>query len=258
MSAVDLYTKTLYEKYKYLANWLPNSHISLGDIGYITGNKFKKEKSLTDLGIKFTPIPGKNIIDDLSLHYKALIKFDAVGKADVALDETISVGSGNAKITFEDEGSFTFDALSCKTTGIANKGEVGEAIKELYKKNNNSWNKDWYVVDELVTAKSASIIVSLSKNSQIELGVNAKLPSFNLANPKASIKMKAQEGEIMKIIAEKSISPLFNTSKLKNSFLGGLLRSKKSLRFGGEVNKQTELANSSDIEYPFWERYELI
>ncbi len=253
MSAVDLYVKKLFDKYKFLATWLPNDPISIGDYGIISGNQFHKEGNLQHLGIQSMKIKSEYPID-FSLHYKTKITFFTDANATVGFSDLVDIGRGKAHFEFEKEGSFTFDALECSTIKMDNKGQVGEQIKALYRKDKDKWDKSWHVIDKVVTAQSATILVSNSASSNLELHVKAELPALNLADTGLNLRFGSEEGEIVRVLTSKRITPLYTASKLRNSFFGALLRSESDIRFGGNTNT-TQSDNSPDIDYSFWEDY---
>ena len=255
MSAVDLYIKTLYDKYKFLATWLPNDTISIGDYGIISNNLFQKMGSLKDFNIQFNEIRSDSPVD-LSLHYETNIEYTNNLSVKTNLPEVLKIGNGKANFKFGKEGAFTFDALECYTYNMDSRGIVGEKIKEIYKTEKGKWNKKWYVIDRLIKVKSATILVSNTNQSSLELDLQAKLPALNLADSNVSFNIRSEQGEIIKILSSDSITPLFMASKLKNSFFGGLIKSDKNMRFGGDTSQVKKIDVHKD-NFPFWETYSL-
>ena len=127
MGPGDFYTTKIAERFGYLANWLPNSPINLGDVGIMEGRYFKQLSSLAQLQLSFVPrIPQKSA------------NFSYSWEADIASDSSVGAnipGMGAAaglNVKFNNAGAFVFEITDCTITDIEDKLSLGHEIKKLF------------------------------------------------------------------------------------------------------------------------------
>ena len=231
MGPGDFYTTKIAERFGYLANWLPNSPINLGDVGIMEGRYFKQLSSLAQLQLSFVPrVPQKSA------------NFSYSWEADIASDSSVGAnipGMGAAaglNVKFNNAGAFVFEITDCTITDIEDKLSLGHEIKKLFEA--KKWEPEWVVIDTIVAAGSSTILVSTTNNSEIQLSASGDVSKINLTDVSAGLKIKYQTGEITRILADKGLFPMFKTSKIKWSFLNRMTRNRGGARYGGHVEER--------------------
>jgi hypothetical protein len=232
MNSSDFYVKEIFKKFGYIANWLPNSPIKVGDVGIMEGYYFKRQGSLKELNLNF-----ETREEQISVNFSYSLKADITIESDGSAKIYDKAATAALKIGFNAAGSFVFETTGCKITEIENKISLGKEIKKRFK--DGAWDSKWVVIDSIVSADVSTIIVSNSENSELRLSASADVSKVNLTDASMNLKIKSQSGEITKFIADKTLFPLFNTSKIKQSFLDRLTRNKDNARFGGQVEERT-------------------
>lgn len=225
----EQYTDELKSKFGYYATWLPGRPLSLGDIGVFTDNVFTRLRGLEDAGIKdWDTLPDPSA-EDLEYH--------SVGNVSVTtkLSGTISpqgISLANADagliVEFGHENSILLKANQTRTPSIKDTVKLGEQVLKLYME--DKWDKKWVVVTELVTAESATILISNTKTGIIELKANANIDAINIDIADAKFQFSAIffRGLETKIIAQSGLTPLFKIMGIKTRiFLPPVFRAKR-------------------------------
>ncbi len=230
--ASNLYVKSIYDKFSYLATWLPNTRLELGDVGIREGEFFKRMTSLKDMGASFNVRSGNSSVDfTYTSKSGVILKTKAAGE--VAAGTTLPVAQAGILIDFSKEGAFLFQALGCLVDELDDKTGLGQAIIELHKKGN--WDLNWAVVDTVVKANSATIVVSNSHNAALELTAKAPVAATNLANLDTGLTVNSQRGDVIRFLAINGLIPLFKLSRIKKSILSQLLGTRQPIYFGGKA-----------------------
>ena len=122
-------------------------------------------------------------------------------------------------VDFSKENSVVFKAKNATYPSIDDEIQLEQEIIALHKK--GQWNKDWCIITQLAVVESATIIISNSSNSKIELKANANLGAAKIDIADASLDFSTQFAKDLNttIIAQEGLTPLFVTKKLKFSFL---------------------------------------
>ena len=144
---------------------------------------------------------------------------------------------GGVKISFGSSGQFVFQAANCRHEEIDDMASVARAMLALYR--DGQWEDDWVVVDAVLHAGSATIMVSDSKGSELSLTARGTLSQgpLALANAQAGLSVSSQSGQITQFIAAQGLTPLYRISRIKRSLLDRL--------FGGEGKVEAARAAAS-------------
>lgn len=215
MSIASRYTGEMYDRYRYLATWLPNKRIELGDVGVLEGDVFKRLTSLADLQITFAKRPGKDTLE-----------FNETSNSGVKIDlgaTTTAPGAGaggGLTANFSEEGAFVFRASGCLMHEIADKVSLGKEVLAQCK--SGLWDANWRIVDTVVRAESSTIMLSRSKQSSLSLSATSPLQLANLASADTKLTVVAQSGDILHMLAEKGLTPLFTLLGVKQSWISKL------------------------------------
>lgn len=212
------YIQELYNHFKYYPTWLPGAPLKLGDIGIIRKNEFTKVSSLEKQGIVF------EINEDMTK-----MDLDFVSEGGVTVTTKIAGGSKlpnsslaevdtGFSIDFKKENATLFKLAGTLSPHFSDTIELGKEIVKLYK--NGDWNKDWVIITEVVMADSATILISNSKDSKIELKVNAKVEAENLemTNASANWSVTFNKDIGLKFIAKQNLTPLFKVMGIKGNW----------------------------------------
>jgi hypothetical protein len=224
----DQYTRELYTKFRYRANWLPSAPIALGDVGAVVDNSFIRAAGLKDFGINFeVREPDQKSGNDLTYQSSSGISmtFKAAGDPAPAGSELIPAKAGVA-ISFEREAGILFVAPNCRVSSIKNQIEVGEKIKALYKQkqlkmNQLKWEWSYCVITELVTADSLTALVSQSAGGKVDLIAEGAVGggAFALADLNAQFQIKRTASMSAAIVATAKLTPLFRVRRLNRPWL---------------------------------------
>lgn len=230
----SIYVKEIYKRFEYLAAWLPNTKLKLGDVGFQKGGNFKRMTSLKELGLSFKVRSGKNPIDfSYTSQSGIFIKTKLAGE--IIAGTTLPLNKAGLLINFSREGAFLFHANKCLVDEVEDRTSLGETLIDLYA--NNNWNINWSVVDTIVKASYVTIVVSNSNQGNLELTAKSPITGANLANVEAGLKINSQQGDIIRFLATQKLSPLFKLSRLKKSLLQTLIGSPQTIHFGGRQTK---------------------
>ncbi len=229
-AASKLYLKEIYQRFSYLAAWLPNINLRLGDVGVLQGEQFKQMTTLKALGVPFETRTSTSTID-FTYTSQSGVTLKTKVNGEVAIGTTLPATQAGISMQFSKEGAFLFQAVKCRVDEIEDKDAVGKVVVKLLKE--GTWNRDWGVVDTLVRAGSATIVVSNSQVASLELTANAPVAVANPANLGIGLSVNSQSGDIIQFIAAKGLAPLFKLSRVKQSFLSTLLGGPRPVTFGG-------------------------
>jgi hypothetical protein len=185
--------------------------------------------TLKDLKIPFKVRTGSSS-GDFTYTSKSGVSMKTKAEGQVAVGTTLPVAQAGISIEFSEEGAFLFQAVGCSVDEIEDKVALGRAIIGLIGK--GTWDGDWGVVDTLVRAKSATIVVSNSHSAAIELTAKAPIAVANLANLTTGLSVNVQKGDMIRFIAAKGLAPLFNLSRAKLSLLDRLFGLSRPITFG--------------------------
>jgi len=229
-SPVKIYQMEMYNNVGFFATWLPGDHIEVGAVGVMKNGGFRQEATLIDLGIKFkqseegSPQP---------LKYTSSKGTTVESSAGAR----ISAVTADIKIDFSSEGAFLFDALNVRQVRIVNRFDVTADIIKLYEE--GRWHKEWYVIESLHVADSATIIVSQDQSAGIVIAASSELPipSTTLADPRIDLSVKSSRGKLFQIIAGRNLRPLYACLRLKD----GLFNAPKVVPVRGTVSRETSI-----------------
>lgn len=210
---VERYVKEMHAKFGYFANWMPNEPLELGDVGRLNGKLFRRETSLANLGIAFEAREEGRPADwEHSSGSGLHVDFKAAGR--------VAEGGGGAVINFDEEGAFLFVVKHAAVRAIDDIADLGQSVLRAHAE--DRWNPQWVLVDTVIEVKRATILISCSARSQIELSAKAPLKALSsLTDARAGLSVTAESGEVTRILAASGLRPLFRVSRIKRAFLIG-------------------------------------
>ena len=210
------YTEELHDKFGYLATWLPNTKLKLGDVGFLKRDRFELITTIDDLGLhtQSRDIGGAADYQYISSE-GASINFDVSGAAPTAVGPITHSAAAKVSVVFARANAVVFLATGCKTVSIERHDILGRTILERFKA--GSWDKDYVVITELVTASSATILISATDSAQVDLDSKATVAAtgLSLADVNAGFTIRSSSGVATQILAASEITPLFRASAIR-------------------------------------------
>lgn len=212
----DLYVNGIKKKLNnYYAAWLPSQKFKLGDVGVLDGNFFTRSHSLNDLGMAFEERPNSgstpiNYVSDSGV----TITIKTSGETNQQL-LSIPKGKAGIGIEFSKEGSFIVQAAKSYETSISNIYKLEEDIRHAFQ--DGKWKSKWVVITQLVYTPMATIVISNSSQSKIELSAEGTVPvnGFSLGEANAEFSMTSQTGDIWYSNNAKDLTPFFKLVQLQ-------------------------------------------
>jgi len=212
----DFYVNGIKKKLNnYFATWLPSQEFKLGDVGVLEGNFFTRINSLNNLGIAFeeradsgsTPI---NYVSDSGV----TITIKTSGEINQQLPSIPEAKAGMG-IEFSKEGAFIVQAAKSYEPSISNISKLEEDIRHAFQ--DGKWKSKWVVITQLVYTPSATILISNSSRSKIELSAEGTIPvnGFSLGEANAGFSMTSQTGDIWQCINAKNLTPFFKLVQIQ-------------------------------------------
>ncbi|HOY31449.1 MAG TPA: hypothetical protein PKW80_06190 [Bacteroidales bacterium] len=254
MKTVKKYTNELYRQFDYFATWLPGTPLELGDIGLFKNNEFTKISNLKNEGIVFQ-IKEDTTKTDLEHMTKGEVSvMTKIAGTVPALGSVLANGDAGFSISFSQENAILFKANGTLSPCISDQIKLGKEIIQRYQQ--GEWDKDWAVITELVTADSATIIISSSQDAKIELKAKADISTAKLDIADASLNLECAFSKDLytKIVAEQGITPLFKMKKIRSSIFTDPVFKTRMLRpmdlmTPAKAKKSPELLYFDDVDY---------
>jgi hypothetical protein len=229
-SAGKIYLRNIHSQLSFLATWLPNTKMQLGDVGILQGEYFKRMTTLKELGIPFTVRHGKAPVE---FNYTSAsgVSMQSKAKGKTAVGSGLPAARAAIIVKFSEQGAFVFQTSGAKVNEIEDKYQVGQAIIQLYEQ--GRWQADWGVVDTVVETGAATILVSDSDAAALELSANGSVELSGLASLQAGFTVNVQAGDVIRFVAAQGLTPLFRLSRVKASWFQRLVGGSKPILFGG-------------------------
>jgi len=215
------YTDELYNNFGYFATWEPGTIRQIGEVGEMKDNEFIRITNLKNLGIEFNVLTDE-VKHDLSYSSKGSVTVTQK-LSGTTTPKASSLGEleSGFVVEFGKEKAVLLKAIGVSTEQIDDQVALTEAIIKLY--NDKKWDKKWTVITELKHAESATIIISNSANSKIEISAKGSVgnTSLNIADAELGLSVVASTGINTEIIGKKNLTPLFRLKGIKTSLFGG-------------------------------------
>ncbi|MFD6274188.1 hypothetical protein ACFWFI_01110 [Streptomyces sp. NPDC060209] len=202
----------MYQKFGYFAVWMPNSAVSLGDVGVVRGHRFHRMTSLAELGVGFeTAGPGTD----------GIYAYSSAGQVDVAVSGEVALPAVmpgvepllNVTVTFHSAHATFLRAARCATDTINDVLSLEQKIDDL--REAGVWRREFVVVTELVRSGPAVILVSSRAGTRVEFQASAELVpmSLPLGGVAAGFGTSLSSGLAAEVfVPEGGLTPLFGLS----------------------------------------------
>jgi hypothetical protein len=243
------YTTELYKRFGYLATWTPATPVSIGDVGEMDGNVFRRVSSLKEMNVPFTVRQAQNKEDLIYTSESGVsLSFKAAGSP-VVSGSSLLVQKAGAMIDFHKGAGVVFIAKGCLSPSIEDQILLGKELIRRY--NIGEWKAKYVVVTEIKKADSMSAFISESSGGKIELIAenSLQLGTLSLADLNINFAVGASRGINTQIIAKDKLTPLFRVRQVKASFWRGTSFSVKDKSFHNldELPPEIEIAEE-DVE----------
>ncbi|HLF63265.1 MAG TPA: hypothetical protein VI603_05920 [Saprospiraceae bacterium] len=215
------YLNEINNRFQYRATWEPNKTLAIGDIGILEKGIFSLRSTLAKENIPPTIRTDEN---EGSMKYTSEGAVDITAKlsGQTSMPQSgLAQGDAGITIQFKKQDAVVFQINGSRTHQIENTGEIEREVLQRFRE--NKWPKDWVIITELVQAKEATILISNSKDSKIELKANANVHAasdLDIADAQLQFGVVAKRGIATEIIAKEGITPLYRVSGIKKPVFG--------------------------------------
>jgi hypothetical protein len=212
----ELYVNGIKKKLRnYYAAWLPSEKLQLGDVGVLNGNVFSRITTLGSCGISFTtrPDPNSTPLDYVS-ESGVSIFLKAAGEVSTQLPNIPQAQAG-VGVEFSKQGAFVFKAPVSHEPAIEDILKLEKDVVQQYQ--NGNWRTNWAIIVRLVETPTATIMVSNSSQSRAEFAVggSATAGPVDLGNASLSFGLRAERGDVFKVVGGQNLTPIFQLAQLK-------------------------------------------
>lgn len=243
MNPISFYLKSLYKKtHGYRPTWLPSTPVQIGDIGILENNVFVKESTLKECGIFFEVLTSES---DATIDFSSERGITLTTKFEGQVDpKAINLGKVDAGfiIEFSHDNGFVFRLNGSRTSVISNLGLVKKEV--LHRFREERWDKNLVIINELIEAKSATILISGQAGNKVELKAQSNLNVAAMDIADASLNLRLESGRALAatILAQEGITPLYRAIGIKQPLFSEPVVGGRNL----ETNPQ-ELEDNSEI-----------
>jgi hypothetical protein len=218
-------------------------------VGVLRRDRFDYVTSLTNLGIPFKTRDVSEAADyEYTSRGDAQIQFHTAANT-AAIGAVIGNANPKASVLFKRANAVLFLAKGCTTTTIDQQDRLGQQILGLYEA--ELWPKDHVVITELVTAGSATILVSASEGAKADFSADVAIApqGISLADASAGLQIANSYGVATQILASRQLTPLFRASGVRRNWFSGRRFEPRA----GEASEQQRQGISSphfvDLDY---------
>lgn len=229
------YTRELFDKFSYLAAWLPGVPVRLGDVGIIRDGHFQRVSSLENLGFTFAVRQDHAAAQlDYASRGAVSISFKAAG-AIPPQGSVLARASAGVVIRMNRGNSLLFQVLGASFPSIEDQLSLEHEIRRRHAV--GEWNTDHLVVTEVLQAGAAAILIASSSDARVELSARGNLSagSISIADLDAGFEVAYSRGMHTRIVASAGLTPLFRARRLRSRFFAGPV-----FRGGGPESRDPE------------------
>jgi hypothetical protein len=213
------YTRELFDKFSYLAAWLPGVPLRVGDVGIMRDGHFQRVSSLENLGFTFAVRQDHAAAQlDYASRGAVSVTFKAAGAIPPA-GSVLGRASAGVVIRMNRENSVLFQVLGASFPSIEDQLGLEHEIRRRHAA--GEWNTDHLVVTEVLQARAATILIASSSDARVELSARGDLSagSVSIADLDAGFEIAHFRGMHTRIVASEGLTPLFRARRLRSRFL---------------------------------------
>ena len=216
-SAAEQYVREIHAQLRYWATWAPSVHLELGDCGPSNDDwEFKPEANIRNFGVDFEPAPAnpttmpwKHVSDDS-------VSWDIQAKGKNSSIPNVPAGEAGISMKFSREKAIVFVALGGNVGRVAN---INQLKKDFAEAAGDRSIEHYWVVTELVTVDSASVLISTSSHGEFAATASANFTAgiVDLANASIGVSETHSKNVTTLLEPTNKATPLFNAIKLKQN-----------------------------------------
>jgi hypothetical protein len=212
MAAPDTYMTEMHQRFGFLATWLPNTPIQIGDVGVLRRDRFEHITTLRRLGVNFQSSTANKMLD---LEYTSEGCVETEFSAGASRGNNSPKGEASVRLRFLRENAVLFVASSCAPVQLDNIREIGKQILDLYQE--GTWEHNWAVVTQILDAEASTILISEQVSAELTLAAEQSLNGTlkSLADTKAGLHVRSGRGVGLRIVAAGGLRPLFQAHGVK-------------------------------------------
>ena len=219
MSLYKQYLKEITRGLGYLATWMPNTLVSVGDVGEIQDGQFIRRGSLSDFDISYDVLEDDT---ESNLQYMSNgnvdVRFKLEGEAPLT-DSMLTTMSAGIEVRFSAANAVVFQAKECRARTIENQIDLKNQLLRL---DGTDWQNTYIVVNQVVIANSATFLVSNGSDSAFDITGQSAFGGdmLALADAKANFQVAQSKNLGLNIFAKKQLTPLFRACRLSKPIIG--------------------------------------
>jgi hypothetical protein len=220
MSLRSAYAKQVRQTFGpgYHAAWFPDTSHKIGTYGRMVDDVFMPCGNLQELGVTYTTdidtIPSAlNITSSKGVAITTKLQ----GETNQNLPN-IPQASAGIGIEFKSEGSFILAAEEVYEDRIANPGQLEAQLIAL--KKNNQWDSDFRIITGILRMPVATILISQSKNTKLELSIEGSLTAAinELGKAGVSANFLYESSTVLKYAPARNAVPIIQLHQLVSRF----------------------------------------
>jgi hypothetical protein len=218
MAAIyEQYTEEIHREFGYSATWLPNTPVSVGDVGYFHRDRFQRATSLREMGVNIEVSP---LGEPGDLEYLSANQVQVSWRTDAAGGPAAPVAEASAVISvvFRRAHAVVFQALGSRVRTIRDQPALAAKLLPLV--DSGRWQPDYAVITEVVQTGPSAVLVSSQANARADFRVRAGTLTgpCALAQAGANLGVMSTSGLSVKILAPKGLTPLFRACAFRSRF----------------------------------------
>jgi hypothetical protein len=223
-SAGAQYCAELARHLRFNAAWPPGVRIALGDIGQLDGQVFMPLSSLGQFGVRIpaTAPVASNIAFEYASAGAVRVSFKASGAVNPLLPN-IPLDQAGLGIGFSRDAAVVFRAEGGSHRRFADESRLRTEIRSLI--HARMWDRDWYVITDVITADSTAAMVSRSAGASVEVSVSADVAAggLHLLTADAGATVVASRSMQLSIITTGGLTPLFRAKRVRRRWFSDRL-----------------------------------
>ena len=238
----------------YRPTWEPNKTLQIGDVGKLEDGVFIKWNSLEKMGIPLDVQKDERegSVFDLTTENGVSVHAKAAGKVDPKIPALGEMDAGFG-VEFKRQNAILFKVEGYLTHQINNLGEIAAEVLNRYK--SGDWDEDLVIINELIEAKKATIMMSSEGGVTIGLKAkgNAGGEALSIADADLDSGASSSGKLAINITGAAGITPLYRAVGIKKKFWG-LGKTDVGTRggfdvdhFGGEEAEAIEEPTGEDL-----------
>lgn len=217
MSSVpELYATFLFDQYGYRATWPLGLRLALGDVGFLENGVFDRYTNLHALGVT-CETQKSSAARERATHVSSdavEVRIKVAGEPAPGYSALLQ-GHVGLLIRFQEQSGFIVSFHGMSHWSIVDHRALQQQILDLYRQ--GTWERRWFVVTQLIAARSATVLISEATGGEVELSAKASIaPDLGgLGDAEAGLAIVRSQGLSTALLSEGSLTPMFRARHLR-------------------------------------------